>query len=181
MAAATAIPSSATSTHAARTRRVEGVVPERTLLGIVLVVIGAIIAFGFVTDGYDQYTLLAVSLTCLTAFVLSREYGYAVPAGITGGLGVAVLAITNSTFGPAMTPAVLFLSMAGGFASVWILGLVAVPQERHPWPLVPAAILGLLGLAFASGQPGAISWVQLGVAVAIILVGLGLVARHREG
>jgi hypothetical protein len=162
-------------------RRVEGIVPERRLLGTVLLVIGTIIAAGFVFAGVDQYTLPGVSLTCLVAFALSREYGYAIPAGITGGLGTAVLFITSATFAPVYTPAVLFLSVAGGFAAIWLLGLLAVPQEKHPWPLVPAAILGAFGLAFAAGQPGAIQWIQIAIAVVIILAGVGLLVRREGG
>ena len=167
-----------TAPSPARQRRVEGVVPEGRLLGITLLIIGTIIAAGFVFDDLDRYTLLAVSVTCLVAFALSREYGFAIPAGITGGLGTAVLFITGGTFGPAATPGVLFLSVAGGFAAVWLLGLLAKPIERHPWPLVPAAILGSLGVAFAAGQPGAIAWVQVGIAAVIIVAGLGLVLRR---
>jgi hypothetical protein len=159
-------------------RRVEGVVPERRLLGMVLVAIGVIVAAGFVSDAFDQYTLLAVSITCLVAFALSREYGYGVPAGITGGLGTATLLIATNTFAPQYTPAVFFLSMAGGFAAVWLLGLVAMPQERHPWPLVPATILGAMGLAFASGQPGAIQWIQVAVAAVIVIAGAGMLLRR---
>jgi hypothetical protein len=166
------------ATTSPRVRRVEGIVPERRLLGTVLLIIGGIVAAGFVVDSVDQYTLVAISATLLVAFGLSREYGYAVPAGITGGLGTAVLFITAGTFGPAATPGVLFLSVAGGFASVWILGLLAVPQERHPWPLVPALILGSLGVALASGQPGAIGWIQVGVAALILLAGASLLLRR---
>ena len=161
-----------------RPRRVEGIVPERRLLGTTLLVIGTIVAAGFVSDVVDQYTLLAISATLLVAFGLSREYGFVVPAGITGGLGTAILFISAGTFGPAATASVLFLSIAGGFTSVWLLGLLAAPQERHPWPLVPAAILGSIGLAFASGQPGALSWVQVAVAVVIIVAGAGMLLRH---
>lgn len=161
-----------------RPRRVEGIVPERRLLGATLLVVGTIIAAGFVSDAVDQYTLLAISATCLVAFGLSREYGYAIPAGITGGLGIAVYSITAGTFGPAATSGVLFLSMAGGFASIWLLGLLAIPQERHPWPLIPAAILGSIGTAFAAGQPGALGWIQVAVAALIIVAGVGMLLRR---
>jgi hypothetical protein len=140
-----------TASTPARQRRVEGVVPEGRLLGITLLIIGTIIAAGFVFDDLDRYSLLAISVTCLVAFALSREYGFAVPAGVTGGLGTAVLFITGGTFGPAATPGVLFLS---------------------------AAILGSLGVAFAAGQPGAIAFVQIGIAAVIIVAGLGLVLRR---
>ena len=78
------------ATTSPRVRRVEGIVPERRLLGTVLLIIGGIVAAGFVVDSVDQYTLVAVSATLLVAFGLSREYGYAVPAGVTGGLGTAI-------------------------------------------------------------------------------------------
>lgn len=166
------------STSTRPQRHVEGIVPERKLLGITLVVVGLIVAAGFVFDGVSQYTLLAVSLTCLAAFAVSREYGYAIPAGITGGLGTAVLLIVNQTFAAPYTPAVLFLSIAGGFVAIYVLGLLADPQERHPWPLVPAAIVGALGLAFASGQPDAVNWVRIAVAAVIVLAGAGMLVRQ---
>lgn len=166
------------STRPRPQRRVEGIVPERRLLGIVLVVIGVIVAAGFVSDAFDQFTLLGVSATLLVAFALSREYGYGVAGGITGGLGSAVYLISANAFGPQYVPAVFFLSMASGFAAVWVLGLLAVQQERHPWPLVPATILGAIGLAFASGQPGAIQWIQVAVAAVVVIAGLGLVLRR---
>ncbi len=166
------------STGSRPQRRVEGIVPERRLLGAFLLVIGTIIATGFVSNQFSQYTLLAVSAASLVAFALSREYGYAIPAGITGGLGTAAYLIANAVFAAPYTPAVFFLSMAGGFLSVWLLGLVAVPQEKHPWPLVPATILGALGLAFAAGQPGAIQWIQIAIAAVIIVAGAGLLLRH---
>jgi hypothetical protein len=172
-----AIQSTARPTTTRPARRIEGIVPERKLLGTVLLAIGVVIALGFMSDAIDQYILVTVSAICLVAFALTREYGYAVPAGITGGLGTAVLLIANTVFAAPYTPAVFFLSLAGGFAAIWLLGLAADPQERHPWPLVPAAILGSLGLAFASGQPDAISWVQVGVAALIIVAGVGLLVR----
>jgi hypothetical protein len=169
------------STSTGRERRVEGIIPERRLLGFVLLIVGVVVATGFVTDAFDQYTLLAVSATTLVAFALSREYGYGAVAGITGGVGTAVLLISTATFAPPYTAAVLFLSMASGFAAVWLLGLLAVPQARHPWPLAPASILGAIGLAVAAGQPGAIAWIQFAVAALIIVAGIGLLVRREGG
>jgi hypothetical protein len=168
------------STTANRVRRVEGIVPERRLLGTVLLIVGIIAAIGFVTDGYEQYGLLAVSATTLVAFALSREYGYAVAAGITGGIGTGVLLIVSATFAAPYTPAVVLLSLASGFAAVWLLGLLAVPHTRHPWPLVPASILGSIGLALAAGQPGAIAWVQAAIAIVIVIAGVGLIVGREE-
>jgi hypothetical protein len=166
-----------TATHP-RTRRIEGVVPERPILGAVLAAIGTIVLAGFVVPDTERYTLVTISAVLLVAFALTREYGYAVPAGITGGVGTMVLLVTSGSIAPAYVPATVFLSIAGGFAAVWLLGLVAIPRTTHPWPLVPAAILGLIGTAFAAGQPGALEWIQAGVALVLVVAGIAIVARR---
>ena len=166
-----------TATTPTRTRRVEGLVPEHAALGGTLLAIGAILIAGFAIPDVDRFTLLAVSAVLLVAFGVTREYGYAIPAGITGGLGTMVV-LTSAAANPATAGATFFLSMAGGFVAIWILGLVARPREVHPWPLVPATVLGLLGLALAAGQPGAISWLQAGIALAFVAGGALLLVRR---
>ncbi|MFL5682156.1 MAG: hypothetical protein ACJ77O_03340 [Chloroflexota bacterium] len=161
-----------------RTRRIEGVVPERTVLGPTLAAIGAIVLTGFVVPDVERFTLLAVSAVLLVAFAVSREYGFAIPAGITGGIGTMIFLVTAGSLDPSQTPAVVLLSVAGGFASIWLLGLAALPRTTHPWPLVPALVLGLLGSAFAFRQPGAIDWIQAGVALALVTAGTAMVLRR---
>jgi len=167
-----------TTTGSTRTRRVEGVVPEGSILGVALLAIGSIVLAGFLVPDLERYTLLAISAVLLGAFALTREYGFAIPAGITGGLGTMVYLVTGGSIDPTLTAGVVFLSMAGGFASIWLLGLAALPRTTHPWPLVPALVLGLLGTAFAARQPGAIEWIQAGVALALVAGGAALVLRR---
>jgi hypothetical protein len=161
--------------------RVDGIVPERRLLGVVLLIIGSIIALVNLSDVIDRSALIAISLTTLGAFALSRQYGYAVAAGVTGGLGVAVLVITAASLASLTIAAVLFLSMTVGFAAVWLLGLVANPSRRHPWPLAAAAVLGAMGLAFAAGQPGAIAVIQLVVVGAVFAAGTRMIVGRQRG
>jgi hypothetical protein len=156
--------------------RVDGIVPERRLLGVVLLIIGSIIALVNLSDVIDRSALIAISLTTLGAFALSRQYGYAVAAGVTGGLGVAVLVITAASLASLTIAAVLFL-----FAAVWLLGLVANPSRRHPWPLAAAAVLGAMGLAFAAGQPGAIAVIQLVVVGAVFAAGIRMIVGRQRG
>ena len=163
-----------------RTRRVEGVVPEGSILGVALLAIGTIVLAGFIVPDLERFTILAISTVLLGAFALTREYGFAIPAGITGGLSTMVYLVTSGSIDPTLTAAVVFLSMAGGFASVWLLGLAALPRTTHPWPLVPALVLGLLGTAFAARQPGAIEWVQAGVALALVAGGAALILRRNH-
>jgi hypothetical protein len=163
-----------------RIRRIEGVVPERTVLGITLAAIGAIVLTGFAAADLERFTLLAISAVLLVAFAVTREFGYAIPAGITGGLGTMVYFVTSGTLDPTLVPAVVFLSMAAGFAGIWALGLAALPRTIHPWPLVPATILGLLGIAFATRNLVVIDWIQAGVALLLVIAGAAMVLRHRD-
>jgi hypothetical protein len=161
-----------------RTRRIEGVIPERTVLGVTLAAIGTIILTGFAFHDFQRFSLLSISAVLLAAFAVTREYGFAVPAGIVGGVGTMVYLVTSASLDPSYVPAVVFLSLAGGFAAIWPLGLLAVPRTTHPWPLVPATILGLIGLAFAAGQPGALEWIQAGVAIVLVVAGAAMVLRR---
>jgi hypothetical protein len=162
-------------------RRVEGVVPERTILGVTLLAIGAVVVAGLVVPDLDRWTLLLVSAVCLVAFAVTREYGFAVPAGITGGLGAMVLVTSTVTNDPLITGSAFFLCVAGGFLAVWVLGLLALPRETHPWPLVPATVLVIMGLAIVTRTPGAVDWLTAGIAIALITGGIVLVARARRG
>jgi hypothetical protein len=165
------------SATAPRVRRVEGLVPERAVLGLTLLGIGPTIIASFVVDGLDRYMFVAVSAILLTAFAVSREYGFAIPAGITGGMGAMVLITSSGPLAPAVAGSVFFLALAAGFAAVWILGLMSLPRETSPWPLAPAAILGTLGVLIAAGQPMAFDWVQAGLAGIFVIAGAAMVLR----
>src|SRR5262245_16025334 len=99
----------ATPAPTRRERRVEGVVPERTILGITLFAIGLVVLAGFLIADMDRYTLIGVSGVCLLAFAATREYGYAVPAGITGGVGAMVLVTSSIPNDPTVSGSAFFL------------------------------------------------------------------------
>ena len=177
MTAATASPSH--TSKAPRERKVEGVVPERTILGLTLLAIGLVVIGGLFVPDLDRYILLLVSAVCLVAFALTREYGFAIPAGITAGIGSMVLVTSSIANDPLLSGSAFFLCMAGGFTAVWVLGLFALPRETHPWPLVPATVLGIMGLAVLTQNPAAFDWLKAGIALALIAGGLVMVVRHR--
>jgi hypothetical protein len=143
----------------------------------VLVAIGLIIVVSRLVPGTGEYVLLAMGLTCLVAFLLTREYGYAVAAGIVGGLGVGV--VLSATVQDPNDGAVFMLSLAGGFAAVWILGLFAVPPERNPWPLAPAAILAAVGISIVTDTPSLIDWLIVAVALVLVIAGLRAMRSRR--
>ncbi len=125
-------------------RSLDGILPEKLVGGLVLVAIGLIVVASYLIPGFGEYALLAVGIVCLVAFAFTREYGYAVATGITGGIGVGVIA---STFYTDPYDGVAFLlSFAGGFAAVWVLGLFAKPRETHPWPFIPAVLFAAVAV-----------------------------------
>ena len=166
-----------TSTSERPTERSKGLLSDRTISGLLLIVIGVIIVISRLVPGTGDYVLLAVGVTCLVAFIATREYGFAVATGITGGLGVGVVLAANAQD---PTDGVLFMaSLAGGFLAIWILGFFADPQERNPWPLIPAAILAALAVSIATDNPGLIDWLIVAVAVVLVLAGLRAVRANR--
>jgi hypothetical protein len=152
----------------------DGILPEKAVGGLVLVAIGIVIIAAQLIPGFGQYTLLAVGIVCLIAFALTREYGYAVATGITGGLGVGVV-----LSGIASDPydGVIFMSsFAAGFLAVWVLGLGAKPRETNPWPLVPAAIFAAIAVTIVTESS---LFLQAVIAVAVVaLIGGGLKAIY---
>ena len=169
-----------TATTQPRTRRIEGVVPEGPVLGLARVSIGAVVLAGFAIPDLQRYQLLIISAISLVAFALTREYAFAVPAGLTGGLGTMILLVTSGTLDPASVAAVPFLSLSGGFLAIWLLGLMALPRSIHPWPLVPATILGLMGAGIVARQPMAIDWIEAGIAAVLVIAGAAVLLRRTD-
>jgi hypothetical protein len=159
-----------TTSTADRKPKVEGILPDRSVAGLVLIVIGLIIVISRLVPGTGEYVLLAIGVTCLVAFALTREYGWAVAAGIIGGLGVGV--VLSTLFTDPSDGMVFMLSLAGGFAAVWLLGFAADPEERNPWPLIPAVILAAVGISIVTDMPGLIDWLIIAIAVVLVLAGL---------
>ena len=134
---------------ATQTRRpMDGILPEKLVGGIVLVAIGLLLVASYFIPGFGQYTLLGVAIICAIAFALTREYGFAVATGITGGLGVGVLASSTAT--DPYDGVIFMASFAAGFLAVWLLGLLAKPRETNPWPLIPAALFGAVAVTIVT-------------------------------
>ena len=156
-----------------------GMVQGQTVLGIVLAAIGAIVLGAFLVPDFSRYQMLAIAGVTFVAFVVTRDFGFAIPAAITGGIGTGVLLAATATDAGTPAGASFMLSMAAGFLAVWILGLFASPAERHPWPLIPAVIIGTVGFAVGTGTTQAFDWLQVGGAVALVVAGLIAIVRRR--
>lgn len=143
-------------------------------LGIVLIVIGLAIAATWWVPDAGAYVPLAVGLGLLAMFVMTRNYGFAVPAGIVTGVGAGV-AITATTDAPG---GVFLLCLAAGFASVWVLGTFATPPQHSAWPLIPGAIIATVGLVSITDTVIDPSIAQGIIAGALIILGLAIILRR---
>lgn len=153
---------------------------SRTVLGLTLVAIGAVAAVGAFLPAFAPVTTLAVGAVLLAAFSITRDYGFAAAGGITIGIGTMIALVSIGVVGLSVVPTILFVSLAGGFASVWLLGLLALPREGHPWPLVTAAVFATFAAGFAIGQPALFDWINALFIGSLVAIGLALVVRRRK-
>ncbi len=147
--------------------------------GLVLIAVGVLMLGTYVLPDIGLYVVLALGLVFLAAFVFTRAYGFLVPGGILTGLGIGV-ALTPYVSQGMMSGALVVGALAVGFAAVGILAYVLHLDEAHPWPFIPAAILGTVSLFLALDQPDALRWLSVVVAVAMIVGGGWLMLRRRD-
>jgi hypothetical protein len=140
--------------------------------GLVLIGVGSILFLLNRIEGIGQPAILLVLGTIfLAGYVYSRQYGLMVPAGILLGLGAGSLAEEGwLEFGDPSK-----LGLGAGFIAIFLVPLI-VEHRSHWWPLIPGAILVLLGFP---DTEKAVRWlfdnwpvILIGVGVLVLLGGL---------
>ena len=147
---------------------------EGLWLGAILIGLGALLLAGQVIPGAGRYVVLVIGLALLAGFFATRGYGFLVPGGIVTGVGVGILLTeANPSAG-----GLFLLSLAAGFASIWVLGAMFRLREHHWWPLIPAGILATIGVVSLIDQGGQfrdlsrIAW-----PIALVVIGALIVLR----
>lgn len=156
--------------------------------GMILILVGAIALIGQVVevDGglWGTFVVLGLGLVFMVAGIVTREFGYFVPAGILTGIGAGIALLVGpwqNAF--AMDDGGLFmLAFAGGWFLITILGLIFC-RQFHWWPMIPGAIIGLVGLAIAYGGAlwNVVEWLGYLWPVALIVGGLLILYRVMTG
>ena len=146
--------------------------------GLILIAVGAVMLGTQVLPDIGLYVVLAIGLVFLVAFAITRAYGFLVPGGIMTGLGVGV-ALTPYVVEGTMTGALVVGSLAVGFAAIGVIAYLMRLEEAHPWPFIPAAILGTVAVFLALDRPEALQWLGIAIAVAMIVGGGWLMLRQR--
>jgi apolipoprotein N-acyltransferase len=117
-----------------------------------------------------QFVTLGIGLVLLVLFAVSRNPGTLIGGGIVTGIGAGVLVAAN-TEGDIAGAAVLF-GLGFGFIGVWLIGTLMRIKEITFWPLVPGAILVVVGAVVLAGTEVA---QELEVLWPVLLIGLGVV------
>lgn len=148
-------------------------------LGILLVLVGVALLIqaalppNTITAG--TVLLLAIGAAMTAGWLFGGSWLAAIPGLLLLALGVGRLINELKIYdGPGITA----LSLAGAFVLIWAIGLAR--DRRSRWPLVAAAILGLIGAVQVSGRLANIP--ELGVVwpVVIIVVGVLLLISARR-
>lgn len=118
--------------------------------GTVLITVGLVIALGELGLGAWGGPLMLAGLGAAFVGVLLARPGFwwaIIPAGTM--FSLATLVVLDEQTSWAYPEAALFLGLGLTFAA---LALVRPGERRMRWPLVPAALLFVFGLALAVGQ-----------------------------
>ncbi len=159
-------------------------IPASVFLGLAAVITATLLTGG---DRAGGYLFLFMAVGFAAVFVRVPDNWWAViPCGVMFTLAV-IVALPPELPGTSV-PAVLFLGLAATFG---LLSLVPVQHAGGPeaavrmkWPLIPAAVLGVLGLIFALQAMSLLLAVDFAVPAAMILAGIALLVyafRTRHG
>jgi hypothetical protein len=143
------------------------VIPGFTLLGLAV-----LIGFGDrMGDWGGAMFLGSIGLSFWVIFAVRREFWWAlIPAGTLSTLAV-VAALAEQADGM-IVGGLLFLGMAATFMLVYFL----TGEMRQRWALIPAGILGAIGVLLMLSLGGIVNYVW---AIALIAIGVYLLTRSK--
>ena len=144
--------------------------PRRGVLGG-LVVIAMGLPFVLQPLGVPNaasYLFIAMGMAFLISFVRGRQYVYLIPMVTLSSFGIALLLPTWITMRPETVAPAFVAIVALGFLAAFVL----VPTRR--WPLIPAALLGLVAATRLVTGSSLIPAPLEPFLVPIVLVGVGL-------
>jgi len=151
--------------------------PAGALLGL-----GALIAFveGTQASGEWGAAILLASTGVGFGATYFRSHSHSwtlIPAGLLVGVAVIVAAVPVARGGPGVAVVVLGL-LAAALAA---FALIPIRGRRMLWALVPAAILGVVAGFLAQGQEKVLEPFNWVAPLALLVVGLAVVARNLTG
>jgi hypothetical protein len=152
---------------------------NRVAAGVALIVLGAFALLGQLIQGSFWGTLFLPGLGIffvIWGFIASKP-GLLIPGGILLGIGIGTALIQGpfSHFSSDGQGGVIMLSLGGGFLLVTLF--TALLRRVHWWALIPAAILGVIGLGLVGKSAGwdIMRYLSTAWPIALIVVGAFLI------
>ncbi len=151
---------------------------ERRLVpGLVLIIVGGILLLARQQVLSGDMTVLIIGALLLAVYAASRASGLLVPGAILTGLGAGIA--LRERLGP--ESATVPLGLGAGFLLIYILDRARGGPKGGWWPLIPGGILVVVGLMQAARAEGPLKTLASWWPVALILLGIWLIARPRAG
>lgn len=146
----------------------------RSVVGTVLVVLGVGIFIEQVSGTNLNFLPLLIGSALIAGWAQTRCRGLLIAGSIVAGAGLG--ALLRPAVGPVFEDAVMNLSLASGFASIYLLS-----DPKPNWPLIASTVLVVLA-ALDLGDVSRViptSVVELGLPTVVILAGVVLIFRDR--
>jgi hypothetical protein len=147
-----------------------------SVAGVVLIVLGALFLVAQWMGVGGEGVVALIGLAFLTAYFLTRHYGFLVPGGVMTGLGIGI--IYEQRLQAAGAPVLLGLGL--GFIAVFLIGRRRGRWAADWWPLIPGGILAAIGLLLAAGQTGLLGMMGRWWPLLPIALGIWLLTRRAE-
>jgi hypothetical protein len=139
------------------------VIPGCTLLGIA----GTIALADSGGSWAGALVPAAIGVSFWIIFLTRRDFWWAIfPGGVL--ITVAVIAGFGDILPDEMTAGILFLGLALTFLLAYLLSTSA---ERMKWALIPAIVLGVLGIAFIAALGNLVTLLAIVGPLALIVIG----------
>ncbi len=150
------------------------IIPGLALLGLAALIGMSEYLSGAAQDWAAAVFMAALALSFLVIYLVNREFWWAIiPFGVL--LTVALTVGLSSQLGDAGTTGIMFLGMALTFG---LLSLLPVAGGRMKWPLIPAAVLVVIGILAVGLSSSTLNYIG---PAALILAGIYLVFRVLTG
>lgn len=147
--------------------------------GAFLIILGILFLAGQWLPNGAWLVLPAIASLLMAWGIITRTAGPLIPAGILS--GIALGAFLNGYYpeGDDTGGGVFLLGFAAGWLLISLLTFVFT-SERHWWPLIPAGIMGFIGLSLFMGgfMMTALAWI--GQLWPLILIGIGAYMVYQQ-
>ena len=149
--------------------------------GAVLIAIGLIALLANLGGStfFYQTIPLAIGVAFFAAYILTRQYGFLVPAGILTGVGAGFLAA--SAFNIADNGAYAAIGGGLGFLCIFVIDVLVSGSAQRWWPVVPGGLMVVIGAGNAPVEDPLVLGLQVAAPLLLIAVGMViLVTRMRR-